>query len=71
MSSISDGDDSINVYLDTGEYSLTGMICKVDKSEAASVIPFTDGDSISVQGVVKGKDWFNIRVEDCSVQDGT
>ena len=72
VSSITEAGSKYDVKLSTDEiFSITEIVCKVDKSQVASVIELSEGQYITVLGRIKGKSIIDIVVEDCSVQDST
>ena len=69
ISSVSEESSHFNVYLDTGDFSVTGMVCRVDTNEINSVIPLSGDDPVSVQGKVLGLKTFNIVIDPCLVME--
>ena len=70
ISSITEAGGKYDVKLSTDEvFSLTSIVCKVDRSQVESVIALSDGQYVTVMGMIKGKSISDIVVEDCSVQD--
>ena len=70
ISSITEAGGKYDVKLSTDEvFSLTSIVCKMDRSQVESVIALSDGQYVTVMGMIKGKSISDIVVEDCSVQD--
>ena len=67
--SVTETGNKYDVKLSTDEFfSLTSIVCKVDKSEIDWVIQLNEGQRITVLGRIKGKSIIDIVVEDCSIQ---
>jgi hypothetical protein len=69
VSSVTEAGIKYDVKLSTDEFfSLTSIVCKVDKEEVDTVVVLNVGQTITVHGRVKGKGIFDIVVESCSVR---
>ncbi len=68
ISTVQETDSYYDVKLQTDEFfSLGHIVCKVDKSQKAVVIPLRPSDSVTVLGRVQGVGIIDIVVEDCSI----
>ena len=69
VSSVTEAGSKYDVKLSTDEFfSVTSIVCKVDKSEVDSVVALNEGQTVAVHGTIKGKGIFDIEVEDCVVR---
>lgn len=70
ISSIAEAGGGYDVKLETDEFlSLTAIVCKVAADEVDTVLALNTGQYIAIRGILEGKGFSDIVVQNCTVQD--
>ena len=70
ISSVTEAGGGYDVKLATDtSFSIMDIVCKVNKSEIASVITLSEGQEVTILGKIKGKGIFDVEVTDCTVRE--
>lgn len=68
VASVTEAGNKYDVKLETDPFSsFVDVVCKVDKSHEAMILPLRRGRTITVLGLIKGVSFVDIVVENCTV----
>lgn len=68
ISDIREAGDYYDVRLDASGFSLTDIVCKVDKARRSSILPLRKGDYVTVTGTIRGQSIVDVNVDDCRIR---
>lgn len=69
ISSITEAGSQYDVKLETAKlFSVSNVVCKVDKEYDAEILSLTAGQTITVLGKIRGRAVIDFNVDECRVQ---